>query len=279
MNLDTPGLSIGSLAARTGVSVATLRAWERRHGLPVAERLPSGHRRYSQRDADMIEEIQQRRLLGSSLTGAIAAVRERFEVPRSSLTRTVRHFLGDIAAVRVTKPMLLAMSRAIEDEASARAQCPVLVAAFQRDEFRRQSVDRWKDLSRTSLATIVFTGSKAKSSRRGSTWLVALEVGDPLTREWAVICDSLQFAACLVATERLREKGHGSRYFEAIWTVEPKVVREATRTAVALAQVAHPFLTHRVADTLGSPLAPDAAAARTASVLLNRLAAELDRGV
>jgi methanogenic corrinoid protein MtbC1 len=40
-------LSIGDVAEATGISVDTLRAWERRYGRPRAIRLPSGHRRYT----------------------------------------------------------------------------------------------------------------------------------------------------------------------------------------------------------------------------------------
>lgn len=40
-------LTIGQVAEATGLSPDTLRVWERRYGLPVPHRLPSGHRRYS----------------------------------------------------------------------------------------------------------------------------------------------------------------------------------------------------------------------------------------
>jgi len=40
-------LSIGQLAERTGVSVETLRAWERRYGVLRPVRSRGGHRRYS----------------------------------------------------------------------------------------------------------------------------------------------------------------------------------------------------------------------------------------
>jgi DNA-binding transcriptional MerR regulator len=38
--------SIGDLEKLSGISALTLRAWEKRHGFPMAHRLPSGHRRY-----------------------------------------------------------------------------------------------------------------------------------------------------------------------------------------------------------------------------------------
>lgn len=44
---QTTVIAIGKLAALAGVPVETLRTWERRYGVPVAIRLPSGHRRYS----------------------------------------------------------------------------------------------------------------------------------------------------------------------------------------------------------------------------------------
>ncbi len=47
MDHDDVWISIGKLAQLSGVPVESLRTWERRYGVPVAERLPSGHRRYA----------------------------------------------------------------------------------------------------------------------------------------------------------------------------------------------------------------------------------------
>jgi DNA-binding transcriptional MerR regulator len=43
-------MSIGEVARRTGMTVPTLRAWERRYGLLVPVRTAGGHRRYSEED-------------------------------------------------------------------------------------------------------------------------------------------------------------------------------------------------------------------------------------
>ena len=43
-------VQIGDLAHRTGASVDTLRAWERRYGLLAQRRSPGGFRMYSSRD-------------------------------------------------------------------------------------------------------------------------------------------------------------------------------------------------------------------------------------
>lgn len=54
-------LSIGALARAIGVPVETLRTWERRYGVPSAERTESGHRRYS------METLQKLRLVRAAI--------------------------------------------------------------------------------------------------------------------------------------------------------------------------------------------------------------------
>jgi methanogenic corrinoid protein MtbC1 len=61
---DAPGvLTIGALAAATGIPVETLRTWERRYGFPVAQRKPSGHRVYH------LDTIPRLRLISRALAG------------------------------------------------------------------------------------------------------------------------------------------------------------------------------------------------------------------
>lgn len=56
----TTVLSIGELASRTGLSVLRIRAWEARHGIPVAiQAAPGGHRRYYMAEAMRLEMIAQ----------------------------------------------------------------------------------------------------------------------------------------------------------------------------------------------------------------------------
>jgi len=52
---------MGAVTRRTGIGEHTLRAWERRFGFPTPERLPSGHRRYTQ------AQVQQLLLINSAL--------------------------------------------------------------------------------------------------------------------------------------------------------------------------------------------------------------------
>src|SRR5437764_13593587 len=70
------GITIGELAEQTGLTVATLRAWESRYGLPTPRRSASGHRRYSPGDADQVREVLRLRTTGLSLEAAVARARD-----------------------------------------------------------------------------------------------------------------------------------------------------------------------------------------------------------
>ena len=52
-------LSIGALAAATGIPIDTIRTWERRYGFPRAERKPSGHRVYSLATVPRLRRVAQ----------------------------------------------------------------------------------------------------------------------------------------------------------------------------------------------------------------------------
>lgn len=66
-----PLYRIQAVAQRTGVAAATLRAWERRYGIPRPVRSDTAYRTYSDGDVQQIEEM--RRLCASGLSPAEAA--------------------------------------------------------------------------------------------------------------------------------------------------------------------------------------------------------------
>jgi len=50
---------IQAVAQMTGVSAATLRAWERRYGIPVPKRSSSSYRLYSDHDIELVRRVRQ----------------------------------------------------------------------------------------------------------------------------------------------------------------------------------------------------------------------------
>lgn len=66
-----PIYSLKSVVRETGVKPDTLRAWERRYGLPEPARTEGGHRIYSQRDIEIIKWLLDRQQEGLRIKGAV----------------------------------------------------------------------------------------------------------------------------------------------------------------------------------------------------------------
>jgi DNA-binding transcriptional MerR regulator len=56
---DKPVYNVKAVCLRTGISAATLRAWERRYGLPSPNRSLQGYRLYSERDVAILHWLMQ----------------------------------------------------------------------------------------------------------------------------------------------------------------------------------------------------------------------------
>src|ERR1700761_9411642 len=98
MGSTDPDLTISAVAKATGVGEATLRAWERRFGLPRPERGPSGHRRYSEAEVEQVRAVLRHRSEGLPMSLAIERVRSQGEPAPESI----------FARLRVRRPELLA---------------------------------------------------------------------------------------------------------------------------------------------------------------------------
>jgi len=67
----TPAFNLKVVLKETGIAADTLRAWERRYGLPLPQRTPGGHRLYSQRDIETIKWLMNRQAEGLSISRAV----------------------------------------------------------------------------------------------------------------------------------------------------------------------------------------------------------------
>ncbi|WP_210443388.1 DICT sensory domain-containing protein [Nocardioides sp. SYSU D00065] len=277
-------LSIGDLSVRTGVPVTTLRSWETRYGFPRATRAGGGHRRYEQADVDAVLEVIRHRDAGLSLAAAVRLVDAQPVGPGSgSVYAELRRRHPDLAPQLLSKAALVALSRAVEDECCARAAVPVLFGGFQHEKHLRASLARWTDLARTARSTAVFAEpARSADARRapveGGPVEVALPPGAPLTREWLVICDAPDLPACLAAVERPRDgrASDAARRFEVVWSVDPAVVRDASRVATALAGTYRPGWRGADDDLVPDDAAPASADLRRASELFNRMLGYLE---
>lgn len=79
---EEPLYNIGVVARMTGVSMPTLRAWERRYSFPESERTAGGHRLYSEKDVLRLRWVKARIDEGLQTSQAIQALHHQEEVGR-----------------------------------------------------------------------------------------------------------------------------------------------------------------------------------------------------
>jgi DNA-binding transcriptional MerR regulator len=249
-------LSIREVVERTGVAEATLRVWERRYGVPAPARLPSGHRRYSERDVEVVERIAAERGAGLSLGAAIERARAQVERPPASLYAALRARRPELAPQALRQPTLLALTRALEDESLARAEDAVLFGSFQRERFYRRSERRWRELARPAHVAVALADFPRRRTPRAAPAEVPVARDDPLTREWAVVCDAEGHAVCLAAWERPPAGRSAARVFETLWSVEPAIVREAARICARITAAVAPALVEPARARLDAPPSP-----------------------
>jgi DNA-binding transcriptional MerR regulator len=264
-----PDLTIADVAAKTGVSVAALRAWERRYGFPRPIRLPTGHRRYSDRDVAAIRRVLAERAGGRSVDAAVAVASAAESVVDETVFAGLRRRRPELVPRVLSRRAMLAVSRAIEDECSAHGERAHLVAAFQRAGlYRTARRNRWAGLSRSAASTTVFADFTRSRISAAGVREIAIPSGAPQEREWAVVCDGPRVAAVLAGWER------SGGTFEAVWTVEPGAVREASQVARSLA-LRHAPAVDLPAPPPGQARAGDPAIDQAVAVT-NRVVAYLD---
>ena len=86
----TPVYNLKVVLKETGLAADTLRAWERRYGLPMPQRTAGGHRLYSQRDIETIKWLMQRQEQGLSISRAVDLWNEQISSGTDPLAGSVQ---------------------------------------------------------------------------------------------------------------------------------------------------------------------------------------------
>ena len=274
------GLTIREMAARTGVAQGTLRMWEARYGFPVPQRLPSGHRRYAEDQVELVRQVARDRDSGLTMKAAIERAVRSTAPPEESIFAGLRRRRPDLVPYTLPKRTLIGLSHAIEDECVARAERPVLFASFQRERFYRDAEPRWRELARTAEIAVVFADFAERREPRAAPIELPIDRSDPLGREWSLVCDAPEYAACLSAWEPPGQNAvrDFDRVLETIWSVEPAVVREAARISKGIADRSAPDLVATIDDRLDQTPPPSGEEFRLVSALTNRMVAYVGRG-
>ncbi len=81
---DEPIYNAKAVTRQTGVTPATLRAWERRYGVLLPDRTAGGHRLYSARDIAAIKWLRQQIEQGMTISRAWRCCRHQLR-PRPAI--------------------------------------------------------------------------------------------------------------------------------------------------------------------------------------------------
>ena len=78
--------NLKAVVQQTGVKPDTLRAWERRYGLPQPERTAGGHRIYSEEDIEILLWLLSKQAEGLSISRAVKLWKAVFEFYLTQIT-------------------------------------------------------------------------------------------------------------------------------------------------------------------------------------------------
>ncbi|SEC94463.1 DNA-binding transcriptional regulator, MerR family [Nocardioides exalbidus] len=221
-----PSLSIGELAARSGVAATTLRSWEQRFGFPAPVRTTGGQRRYDAADVARVRRVNRARESGLTLGAAIEVADMAGHEGHRSLFADLRSSHPHVDPINVSIRVMKALTWSIEDECLAHATRPQLFGCFQDRRSFRLAGRRWRELARSASSATVF--SDFPETDPGATPAhVALPQDSPMLNEWFLVCADRQMSVVLSAWEPPRTDSGAPRRFEALLSLEPRVVWDA----------------------------------------------------
>lgn len=249
------GFSIGVLAARAGVTPGVLRTWENRYGFPAGDRSPSGHRRFTDTDVDLVRRVLEVRDGGLPLQVAIdTVVRDREVEDERSVFAAAAAAAPGVRPLRLGRRPLIAASHAVEDECLARGERAVVLGAFQLGHRYASSRHRWEELGRTAAwaAVVADFDDETGADLTASPVRCQLPGDSPLRREWAVVGLGDSYAA-LVAAWEVPSSG-GEPAYEAVISTHRAVVVAGARVLTNVVRAAGgevPARAARLVDALG----------------------------
>ena len=109
-----PLYNIGVVARMTGVSMATLRAWERRYKFPESERTAGGHRLYSEKDVMRLRWVKERIDEGMQTAQAINALHHQEETGKLTLVESLPSAMMEEKIKRTGSHLILYQEQIVE---------------------------------------------------------------------------------------------------------------------------------------------------------------------
>src|SRR4051794_34601333 len=192
-------LAIKDLAEQTGVAAGTIRMWEQRYGFPEPSRTAAGYRIYTEQDVIALRRVVAYRNGGLSVPAALERARSlEGATDRPSIFAALAAGDAPGRPQKLHRSTLIALSRAIEGEAMARAAGPLGFGAFQSERNYRHVEHRYRRLAHVADAVGVFADFETpRTDDDNLPAEIPIGHGEALGHEWAVVVDAPGYAACL----------------------------------------------------------------------------------
>lgn len=266
-----PVFNLKAVVRATGVAAPTLRAWERRYGLPRPQRAPSGRRLYSRQDAETIHWLVARQAEGMTIGQAVALWRSLEEAGKDPLVeyprRPAKHPPAEQEALERWRDAWIAACLAF-DESAADAAFGQALAMFPPEVVCTEVL--LEGLSWIGEAW--YRGAATVHQEHFASYLAARWIQAPLASAPPISRPDLVMVICppgerhafgpLLLTYLLRRAGWGIVYLGAdtpVAEMRATVQRSAPRWVIATAHHLPPVVGVQALGTLledmGVPLA------------------------
>ena len=205
-----------------------------------------------------------------------AARGERPVIEDDSIYSGLRRRRPDLKSYLLTKSTLISVSHAIEDECASASQRGMLFGSFQRERYYRSAEPRWRDLAASAECAFVLADfEQPRRARATGPVEVPIDNTEPVGREWSLVYDAPAFGAVLSGWERPGQDDVADleRRFEALWSVEPELVRDASTVAYGIVERVAPDAVEGIEDLLARPVEPQQPSLSQLTALTNRMVA------
>ena len=213
-------LAIKDLAEQTGVAAGTIRMWEQRYGFPEPARTAAGYRVYTEQDVVALRRVVAYRSRGLSVPAALERARSlEGATDRPSIFAALASGDAPVRPQKLHRSTLIALSRAIEEEAMARAAGPIVIGAFQSEDNYRQVEHRYRRLAHVADAVGVFADfAEARTGNEDLPAEIPIGHGEALGHEWAWSSTRPATPRAWSGGRRRRATANGSSRPSGRWT-------------------------------------------------------------
>ncbi|HUN23018.1 MAG TPA: MerR family transcriptional regulator [Anaerolineales bacterium] len=97
---NTPSYNLKAVLSETGLKADTIRAWERRYGIPTPQRTEGGHRLYSRADIETLQWLVEQLAQGMSISAAVNLLKNLQETASQVLPAPTLQSRNDLSGFR-----------------------------------------------------------------------------------------------------------------------------------------------------------------------------------